>query len=66
MEKNRWFKEHVDAVVIISLMFAGFVWMNGRFSDIHNKFSEIERDIAMIKTVLIVKEIYPKELAKSE
>jgi hypothetical protein len=54
-----WFKKHADAVVTISLMFAGFLWMNG-------KFNAIEKDITIIKTVLIMKQIMPPELACTE
>jgi low temperature requirement protein LtrA len=51
-----WFKKHADAVVTISLMFAGFLWMN-------SKFNELEKDMAVMKAVLIVKQIMPSELA---
>ena len=54
-----WFKKHVDTVVVIGIMFSGFLWMNG-------KFNAIEKDLVVIKTVLIMKGIMPSELAKSE
>ncbi len=39
----KWFKEHVDSVVVIGIMFSGFLWMNGKFNDIDQKFYESDR-----------------------
>lgn len=54
-----WFNKHTDTVVILGAFGACVVWMNGKFND-------IEKDIAIMKTVLIMKDIMPKELAKDE
>lgn len=51
-----WFKKHADTVIVIGLMLSGFLWMNG-------KFNGIEKDMAVVKTVLILKGIMPTELA---
>lgn len=51
-----WFTKHADAVVTISIMFAGFMWMN-------SKFNALEKDVLVIKTVLIMQKIMPSELA---
>lgn len=40
--------------------------MNGKFSDVNNRFNELEKDVVMIKTVLIMQKIMPTELAKAE
>lgn len=50
------FKKHVDTVIILTGILASVLWMNG-------KFNEIEKDITIIKTVLIMKNIMPIELA---
>lgn len=50
------FKKHVDTVIILSAFAASVLWMNG-------KFNEIEKDMTIIKTVLIMKNIMPIELA---
>lgn len=50
------FKKHVDTVIILTGILASVLWMNG-------KFNEIEKDITIIKTVLIMKNIIPIELA---
>ncbi len=52
-----WFKKHVDTVVVLTAILSSVLWMNG-------KFGEIEKDITIIKTVLIVKNILPSELAQ--
>lgn len=49
-------KKHVDTVVILSAFAASVLWMNG-------KFNELEKDITIIKTVLIMKGIMPQQLA---
>lgn len=53
-----WFKKHVDAAVTIGLMASGFLWMNSKFND-------LEKEMAIVKTVLIMKNIMPVELAIS-
>ncbi len=54
-----WMKKHVDTVIILGAFGAALLWMNG-------KFNEIEKDITIIKTVLIMKNIMPTELAHKE
>lgn len=63
MQKNKqteltmnWIKKHVDTIVILSAFASSVLWMSGKFND-------IEKDIAIIKTVLIMKQIMPPELA---
>lgn len=54
-----WFKKHVDTVIILTAFAGAMLWMNG-------KFNELEKDIAVMKTVMIMKNIMPVELAKQE
>lgn len=54
-----WFKKHVDTVIILAAFGSSILWMNG-------KFNELEKDITIIKTVLILKNIMPTELAHKE
>lgn len=49
-------RKHVDTVVIIGSILTACLWMNG-------KFNELEKEIAVMKTVLIMKDIMPLELA---
>ena len=54
-----WFKKHTDTVIILAAFAASVLWMNGKFND-------IEKDITIIKTVLILKNVMPAELAAKE
>lgn len=58
-----WFKKHVDTVIVLGGILTTVVWMNGKFSDVHARLNEIEKDIFMIKTVMIMQKIMPTELA---
>lgn len=54
------FKKHFDTVVILGGILTSVLWMN-------TKFNTIEKDMAVIKAVLIMKGIMPSDLAvKSE
>lgn len=54
-----WFKKHTDAVMIIAAMLGGMIWMNGQFN-------ELKTEMAVIKTVLIMKGIMPEALSCNE
>lgn len=51
-----WVKKHVDTVIVLGGILSSVLWMN-------HKFAEIEKDMAIVKTVLIMKNIMPQELA---
>jgi hypothetical protein len=59
-----WFKKHIDTVVILGAVTASLIWMNGKFGDLEKNMSNIEKDITMIKTVLIMRNIMPSDMAK--
>lgn len=61
-----WFRKHVDTVIILGAFGASLLWMNGKFTDIDHRFSDIEKDIAIIKTILVMKNIMPPELCKNK
>ncbi len=61
-----WLKKHTDTVIVIGSILSCMIWMNGKFSDIDHRFSEIEKDLAVLKTVLIMRNIMPTELAQQE
>ncbi len=61
-----WFKKHADTVIILGGIISSLIWMNGKFSDIEKNFSMIEKDIAVVKACLIMKNIMPVELANRE
>lgn len=62
-EKNNFIKEHTDTIAIILSVFlsmlGGVMWINGELND-------LKRDMAIIKTVLVMKNIMPDTLAKCD
>lgn len=55
----KWLKDNTGWVTNIIAILGAMTWMNG-------KFNALEKDIAIIKTVLVMKDILPKELATQE
>jgi len=53
-----WIKRHTDTVMVLTAIIGSMLWMNG-------KFNQLEKEVAVIKTVLIMKNIMPPELAKN-
>lgn len=58
-----WFKKHTDTVMVLTAILGATMWMNGKFNDIDNKFASLEKEMAIMKTVLIMKDLMPTELA---
>lgn len=64
-EENRKnsIREYAETIsiclTIVASILGSCLWIN-------SKFTEIEKDIAIIKTVLVMKQILPAELAKHE
>ncbi len=54
-----WIKKHTDTVIVIGAILSSMLWMN-------SKFNELEKDVAIIKAVLIMKQIMPCDLAKED
>jgi len=61
-----WLKKHVDTVVVLGALISCMLWINGKFNAIDKRFSEIEKECAIMKTVMIMSKIMPVELAKAE
>lgn len=59
-------KKHIDTIAIITALFTGLMWINGKFNDVDKRFACLEKDIAIIKTVLVMKEIMPNDLAATQ
>ena len=47
------FQKHVDTIIVLGGIFSSVLWMN----------HELEKDMAVVKAVLIMKNILPQELA---
>lgn len=67
-KQDSWFKKHVDTVIVLGGILTAVLWMNHTTNslrtELHENFARIEKDITMIKTVLIMKNIMPCEMAK--
>ena len=59
-----WFKKHVDTVIILTAFASSILWINSKFNEVDKQFSEIHQELAIMKTVLIMKNIMPIELAQ--
>jgi hypothetical protein len=58
-----WFKKHTDTVVVLGGIIGSVLWMNHKFSEVDKRFSSLEKDMAVMKAVMIVQGHMPKELA---
>jgi hypothetical protein len=58
-ESMIWFKKHADTVMVLGGILSAMIWMN-------HKFATLEKDMAVIKAVLIMKNIMPPELATKQ
>lgn len=58
-EKKNWWKEHADTIAILGT-FAICFWT------LNEKINSIDKDVAVIKTVMVMKNIMPNEVAKCE
>lgn len=54
-----WLKKHADTAIVLTALLTSVLWMNG-------KFASLEKDMAVVKTVLIMRNMMPPELAKAE
>lgn len=61
-----WFKKHTDTVIVLAGIISSVLWMNHKFNEVNQRFNDMEKDIVMIKTVLIMKNIMPTELEVKE
>lgn len=66
MITNNWFSKHVDTVIVLTAIMSSILWMNGKFSYIEKEISRIDKEISVIKAILIIKHILPPDLAVAE
>lgn len=62
-EKNStdWFKNHSNTLSIIGVIVGALIWINSQFGAIRNDLALLDKDIAIIKTVMVMKNIIPNE-----
>lgn len=59
------FMKEFDLHTII-IVGVAFWWLNGSISEIKKDLIEVKSDLRVVKTVLIMKDMMPKELAKQQ
>ena len=63
---NDFFKQYSNAIIVLTAVCGSLLWMNSRFNEIDQRFSNLEREVAIVKTVMIMKNVMPVELAAKE
>lgn len=61
-----WIKKHTDTVIVLTGIVSSMIWMNGKFTRVAQQLNDLEKEISIVKTVLIMKGIMPVELAVKE
>jgi hypothetical protein len=65
-----FFIKHADACAVIATIiltvFGSMMWVNSKFNAVDKEFSEIRTQLAVMKTVMIMKNVMPSELASKE
>ena len=72
-EKNidsNWFKKHSETIAVIIALLSGFLWMDSKmdskFDKVDSRLCALEKEMAIIKTVLTMKNILPSELCSNQ
>jgi len=70
---NNWIKKHVDTVVVLGAVVASVMYMNNGFNSVNEKIYKLDKELALInkevsiiKAILIIQRILPPELALEE
>lgn len=58
-----WLKKHADTLIILAGVLSATIWMNNGLGNIEKEVAGLKTDMAIMKTVLVMKDIMPKELA---
>jgi hypothetical protein len=61
-----WFKKHADTIAIIVVIAGAVNWMNNKIRGLEKDIARMDKDLAIIKAVLILQKTMPPELAKVE
>lgn len=65
-EKKNWLSAHADTAAVMTAIVSFFLWMNSSINDVKESVHAIEKDMTMIKTVLIMKNIMPSDFCKEK
>jgi hypothetical protein len=69
-----FFKKHVDSIAVMGTVICAALWMTGqihqvqremdsRFARLDKEMSNLDKEISIVKTVLLMKNIMPPDLA---
>ena len=62
-----WFKQHADTAVVIGAIAASLCWMNASINELRDELrtdiARLDKDLAIVKTVLIMQKMMPCEMA---
>lgn len=65
-EKMDWLKKHADTIAVLGVFAVCFWTLNekieDRFQTLTHQISSVDKDVTVIKTVLMMKNIMPTEL----
>jgi hypothetical protein len=62
--KQSFFSKYRDIITFGVSMMGAFYWMNAEFKEVNRNIMQIDTELSVIKTVLIMKDIMPSKLAK--
>lgn len=59
-------KKHVDTIIILSGILGSVFWMNSQFTVVESRFNSMEKEIAIIKTVMFMRGTLPAEFVTTK
>ncbi len=59
-------KKHIDTIIILTAFASALLWINGKFNDLEKEIYCVKTEVAILKTVMVMKNIMPVELAHKE
>jgi hypothetical protein len=59
-------KKHIDTIIILTAFASALLWINGKFNDLEKEIYLVKTEVAILKTVMVMKNIMPSELVKKE
>jgi hypothetical protein len=63
---DNFLKKHADTISIIISIIIAMGWINTKFTSVENKIVTLEKEMAIVKTVLFMQKILPSELVANE
>lgn len=61
-EEKKFFTKHLDTIIIIGSVLACFLLMNSSVTALGREIANLQQEITVIKTILIMKNIVPQKV----